>query len=279
MMQLKYRCLVFVLIFFVQQSGFAWGNNGHILVAKIAYEQMHPQTRAAVDRLNQVTANNYPRTKGFVRSSIWADWIKSDGVDAFDSWHFINLTYSADGTKAKIPYERHNVVWAIYQSRKVLQSKRANDFEKAMFLRMLVHLVGDLHQPLHCINRVSKSLPRGDEGGNLFVIRAPKNMSLHRYWDGGAGLFRKYSGKQGINRLATEIQMQYPRKSFQKQLAKPKVKSWAWESYNLAKHNAYAIQEYSSVTPEYQNSSQEIVKQQIALAGYRLADLLDQSFS
>src|SRR5690606_37822256 len=107
--------------------------------------------------------------KRFLMAAVWPDRIKSDGVNAFNQWHFINIPYDRDGKKAKAinPY---NVAWAIKQDMNVESSPKANRFEKSEFLAFLEHFVGDTHQPLHCVVMYSNNFPKGDMGGNLFKI-------------------------------------------------------------------------------------------------------------
>ncbi|KAK3271627.1 hypothetical protein CYMTET_20038, partial [Cymbomonas tetramitiformis] len=90
----------------------------------------------------------------------------------------------------------NTVPWAVAQ---MLRTVRQCDtqvkcigpgkFEVAFALRMLIHFVGDLHQPLHCVDRFAPNLTKGDDGGNKVMVEVDgQTMSLHGYWDSAAGL-------------------------------------------------------------------------------------------
>jgi|NOAtaT_7_FD_contig_21_3623461_length_502_multi_4_in_0_out_0_1 hypothetical protein len=127
------------------------------------------------------------------------DDIKANtGMNFFENWHYINFPIVSEGTFANPPQ-----MGVIYNSpdgvRRCLLSLTSNDtyisMEKAMFLRILIHVVGDMHQPLHNTDYYNASFPNGDLGGNLInlVLRNGSNINLHSYWDSGALLFNPFN--------------------------------------------------------------------------------------
>ena len=248
---------------------YGWNANGHKVIAQIGYAHLNPHAKQMVDDLTKVLDEKYPPKARFMYASIWPDLLKiQDDVDAFSNWHFINYPYSVDGTKTK-SYNTENVVWAINQSEKVLLSPKANKYEKAIFLRFLLHFVGDAHQPLHCITRYSKSQPYGDKGGNLFPIKN-RAKKLHPYWDQGLGLLRRYDKK-----LALKIQQNYPESYFDTRANNLNPQDWSKESFNIGTDFVYTIDANTRPSSTYVATGQKIVAKQLALAAYRLANLLN----
>jgi hypothetical protein len=278
MLKLIGAFLVFLLGFFPAIS-LAWNGLGHEVIAQIAYDHLSTPAKHAVNSLNFKYRHLFPRTRLFDQSATWADRIKGNDVHAFDSWHFINLSFSPDGSVLpKIPKE--NVVWAINQSLATLQSPKASSFEQALFLRFLIHFVGDVHQPLHCVTRVTKRHPTGDQGGNLFVIRSTQAHNLHSLWDRGLGLFayRPHLRFSRIQRIAQRIENQYPRSYFGRKITITDPAVWARESFVLAKNVAYHLPENTVPSRAYVKAGRAVVEQRVALAGYRLAYLLNQVY-
>ena len=261
---------------------FAWSAAGHRIIAQIAYEHLTPKVKQQVNRQIEILEEVYPRSSTFVSAAVWADAIKGDGIRAFNSWHYINIPYRVGKVRA-YPPAKENVVWAILQSEKVIASPTANAFEQGLFLRFLIHFVGDAHQPMHCISRFSRHYPHGDAGGNWYPIRARDASNLHEFWDEGLGLFSQYAKGQPftaakVRALADNIQHAYPESYFAGKTEDLQPQDWANESYQIGKRVAYQLPRRGRPTAEYIANGQKIVQQRLALAGYRLANLLNQLY-
>lgn len=261
------------ILIIIPAWAFAWGPAGHRLIATIAYDRLTPAARLQVNQLTAILDQHYPPFSRFLYASVWPDLIRSNGMTDYNQWHFIDYPFSTDGTPV-MPPNPHNVLWAIAQSEKILQDPKTSRYEKAIYLRFLIHFVGDVHQPLHCAERFSKAHPEGDHGGNDVVIQNRYAQNLHTYWDQGLGLFRQKS----IAHLARIITIEYPPSYFGAELNDSDPQDWARESFALAKNFAYNIPENSVPSLAYNAQGQKIVAQQIALAGYRLANLLNTLF-
>lgn len=213
-----------VLLFALAASipAHAWNDEGHMAIAHVAYERLKPPTRSRVDSLLKLNpyysrwlAAVRPRASEaetnlliFMIAATWADQIKDDPEYKDDGsnggntpggpqsslnigysdrlrhkyWHFIDTPFSQDGTALPaVPHPDAEIKIAAF--RKVLASGQS-DTLKSYDLVWLEHLVGDVHQPLHAVTRVSAALPGGDAGGNLVAIcSAPCRDSLHAFWD------------------------------------------------------------------------------------------------
>ena len=271
------------LLLLVSSRVFSWGTNGHLLVAEIAYQHLTPAARAQVNTLSKRFTSNYPRFKNFQLASVWADSLRHNGVNAFNSWHSINQPLSYHHIQHHY-YAKHDVVWAILQSIQVLQSPTATPMSKALFLMFLNYFVADAHQPLHCVNFYSRRFPNGDSGGTLFLLKRIKwAANLHQYWDKGGDILWQYRhsnalNMQGIKLLATKIEKDYPETNFSTKANDLHPYHWVEESYLLAKNTAYHIPYNSQPSKLYQAKTQKISEQRFALAGYRLENLLNQIY-
>jgi len=265
--------LVIVLLAF---NVFAWNAIGHQMVAAIAYQQLDKQAKTKVGRYLAATNKVY-RPLGFVESSTWLDTIRYKDINWYDKLHYINIPFTRDGTPLPAVPDM-NVVWGVQQSISILKSRYTNSFDKGMALRILIHIMGDLHQPLHTVSLVSHNIPNGDKGGNMYYINAlPLANNLHKYWDSGAGYLvkRPPTSKASVKTLSKQLAAAYP---CQKEQV-ISVSSWVAESNQLARTVAYAIPEGEKPSMQYQLTAQSLTRQRIALAGCRLAAVLNEVFS
>lgn len=287
---LRLTTLVFLATLSINAS--AWFDTGHEVIGEIAWSQLDTETRESVTVLLKQLEPIYEEASSLATVSKLADNIKS-GLRAFDSWHYIDLPYLIfDGGAAPTTKEQNkeqNVVWALCEGVRTLRSEQQNPqfqpkpFEKALMLAFLAHFVGDIHQPLHTITRYTLTQPEGDNGGVLFLIRLKdKTTNLHLFWDSGLGLFNnplekwtpsaKKSDKTGS--LAESIMHEFPPQHFKTRIEETVFREWALDSHESAKKVAYDIKEGSEPSKEYITKGQQLSKERVALAGYRLAYLL-----
>lgn len=270
----------FLLLVFFPLSSFAWNALGHMLVAKIAYQELTPQVRDKVDDIVSYLHQEYPEMATFVNIAYWPDAIRGQKIETYTHWHYIDNAFTLDGTPLKNLVDTDNAVWAFTNIENVVQNNRANPHERARFLSFLVHITADLHQPLHTVSLISALHPDGDKGGNAYRVRVGKNdvdaINLHKLWDEGLG---EFSGSQNIADAATiaaSITARYPKNSFDAtQLNDLKPEDWAKEGMQNAKQYVYTTPENQVVSNEYIDAGKHISEQEIALAGYRLAALLN----
>jgi hypothetical protein len=231
----------------------------------------------------------------FVIAATWADQIKSDsgyGEDlegdptADDNvgysdhlrhryWHYIDIPFSQDGT-ALPSSPTPNASTQIATFRAVLASTTASDALKSYDLVWLLHLVGDVHQPLHCSTRVSHADPLGDGGGNGVRVGCCPTpaITLHKYWDDLAG---KSDSPATAIEAATSLPT--PDATAASDLS---VADWTAESAQDAQDHVYV----SPIGPghgsftigtnsKYRKAAKTLARERIALAGMRLAKLLN----
>ncbi len=266
--------LALLLVLF-SYPAFSWNSVGHELVAQIAYDQLTPKEKNFWKHRIEALRVAYPQ-ENFILASILPDELRKHSVNAFSAWHFIDLPIFLGQRHFHYFINPQNVVWAINQSVQVEEAKYANSFEKAFFGSFLIHLVADAHQPLHCASLYSPHFPKGDRGGNLFIIKNYKTRNLHAYWDQGGGFLNKALIKNSMTLEVTaeSLEKKYPKAYFAKRATILNPKVWAHESHAIAEKEVYKLSEYSHPSQMYQKNTQEITQEQIVLAGYRLGFLL-----
>ena len=268
---------IFLALLLAPAQAFGWNGTGHMVIGAIAEPRLNANAKQNIDRLLAMDAP--AKSASFITASCWMDDIRTQNIRFFDRWHYHNRAHSPDNTP--VPPEPHadNVAWAINESTGVLRSRSAPDAEKARALRFLLHTVQDAHQPLHCGSRYTKDLPEGDRGGNGFRLSGVgRYRNLHAYWDSALGLFPSVErplppGEEPIRGLARTIAAAYPPESVPEYKEKDTGK-WIEEGYRLLTTVVYP----PASTPDeaYIARGRETAKKRVAVAGYRLADLLNR---
>ncbi len=265
-------------------TAWAWIDTGHMVVAAIAESKLTPAATKALERLVKIGTD--VKTNTFVTVSCYPDDFKNDEDRA---WHYINYHFRSDGKETSNKPEDKNVVWAIEKFTAVLENAKAPDNEKAQAIRYLVHFVGDIHQPMHAIARDTDAFPAGDRGGNDFKIKPIEGWgdrpvgNLHALWDFGCGEFKPIprplspEGLDKIKSIAKSITDEYPEDKLG-ELGSSKPGDWVNESCALAKTQAYALGENSTPSEDYLKRGRETCRRRAALAGYRLASVLNRVF-
>jgi hypothetical protein len=229
-------------------------------------------------------------SNNFVESACWADDIKKFGFEATSDWHFINIPYHQDNTYDSHKQERvGDVIWALDQAYHTLTDRKREsaELETGLMLRYLIHLVSDIHQPLHVTTLYSKKFTHSDYGGNFFHIQFDKKVeNLHDLWDSVLGTMeRDYSRPISDDNLsilmkdAKDLIDRFPREDMKEELRVTEFKEWAQESFKVAVDTVYeGIELNKHPTDRYLENGIQAAHRLMALAGYRLADLLRQIY-
>lgn len=268
---------------------YSWNASGHKLVAQIAYKNISKQTQKRVDHLLIVLNHRYPGTRYMTNAAVLLDWLKYRNIKDYDTWHYIDWPYQPKGSFAPLK-PQGDALNAIQLARQTLTNPGASEIKKAFALSVLLHVVGDIHQPLHSISLYSQRFPQGDRGGNLYRISHPHAKNLHALWDAGFYFYIKHDDSNHkkrrralrypqIRNVASSLQRKYPRKSVQSSLQVTDPKAWAKESYSIARRFAYSTPLNKRPSMAYERKGKEITQRRITLAGYRLAKLLNTIFS
>lgn len=285
----------------------AWNGTGHMIVAAIAYDLLTPAAKAEATRLLRLNpdyrrwitgASEHDRDEiAFVTAATWPDVIKSkrgyvnDGAKPSNAdsslnigysdklqhryWHTVHIPFSPDGTALEEP-PAPNALTQIAAFRSALSAPDTSDDVKSYDLTWLLHIVGDVHQPLHAISRFTRADPEGDDGGNAEQVCVwtcdGNHVRLHEYWD-------DLPGPEGSAKAAIDVATRVKRAP-ESEAAITNEVVWAHESFEAAKKYAYAdpigaANGPFALTEDYRGAAWKIAQQRIALAGARLANLLN----
>jgi hypothetical protein len=285
----------------------AWNDLGHMVVARIAWNELKPEERAKViallekhpyydEFLKSHRPLNIPENDWvFLRAATWADWIKQ-GPPSRQKYsdkpaHYIDTPYvQGNGDFQPPPLSDVNILTKMKDE--TLRAKTGNQEDRAVAITWLMHLTGDIHQPLHCVSLYSKDVfPQGDRGGNNALIRIDgRTTHLHPFWD---GLLGKATTLSSIQRNVHEVNtiLTTNEAAVKTALDSHKTpKEWAKESYDFAKSYAYGYHgkelapanahddppedAIPSVAQDYAEEAGDVARLCVGKAGKRLAQVL-----
>ncbi len=257
------RIIFFISFFPLPFHSFGWGVLGHRIVGEIAESYLTPKAKIEVQKILG--------TESIAMSSNWADFIKSDSAyDSLYNWHFINLepgltskqvqSYLQKDTSADIFTKTNFLI-------KELKNKQLSMDKKRMYLKLLIHFAGDIHQPLHAAHRE-------DLGGNrVKVLWFNNSTNLHAVWDESLINFQQLSYTEYTNAINHTSQKQ--RFAWQKQ----SISEWVIESYQIAEQLYNEIkQPDQKLSYRYNYDHIQMLNERLVKAGVRLAGLLNELF-
>jgi hypothetical protein len=291
------QILLIVFLLLSRALSSAWSGPGHMTIAAIAYRALsdsqkqavtellkhHPDYAAWMERYPTNEPNLDLATFIFMRASTWPDEIRRRG-NPYDhpEWHYVDYPLEPPNFPDKpSPFPTNDILYGISQSEKMIRDTNSSPEARAAYFSWLIHLVGDIHQPLHCSTLVTTNYPApaGDRGGNEFYVKpAETGVNLHSIWDRALG--GTVNPRTQLN-YAIQISTEQPRASLP-ELSKDKTPvAWSKESRTIAIESAYLRGTLAGSTqrtnapalPEgYTKTMKTIAEKQAALAGYRLAD-------
>jgi hypothetical protein len=266
-----YRIIYVGLLVLIAFNNYAWNALGHQLVAQIAYDNLTPKAKQMCDEYNNAL-NAFSPSPNFVVAATWLDQIRVNDIHWFDTLHYIDIPFSTTHSTLP-PVQEVNALTGIKQATAVLLSNKSSLADKGLSLRILSHLIGDIHQPLHTVTKVSRRFPKGDFGGNLFFLaKNPIGHNLHQYWDNGGGVLLGQSKKFQVRNKALQLQKQWSCKLANN---KKKPEQWVNDSHKIAIDQVYSLAPYRVPGKRYQLNAQNTSQKQILLAGCRLANVLN----
>ncbi len=265
----KLQWFIFLTALLLASQGFTWSATGHRVIAQIASDHLTSKAKRQYAHLNQYLNQDQKRYT-LVAAAVWMDTLYDPRYLSLKPMHYIDIPESVDGTPLPKAAEM-NAVIAVQQAMKTLQDPNAPLEEQAVALRIILHVVGDIHQPLHTITRVSQAHPHGDRGGNDFRLGKNKvGNNLHRYWDKGGGMLTPKMPSSEVKQLAYKLEEEWscPTPDLE-------IMHWVQASHAMALKHAYALEERTSPSAEYEQQTQRDTEQQLVYAGCRLALLLN----
>jgi len=263
-MNLRKSFFLSILLLSFSFSSFAWwGVTGHRVVGEIAQSYLSAKARKAIreilgDETLAMAAN-------------WGDFIKSDSNYGYVSpWHYNNL--KAGMTASEVQARLLSDTVALFSKTNFiieqLKNKELAQDKKLVYLRLLIHFIGDMHQPLHVGGRPE------DLGGNrVKVLWFNEPTNLHSVWDDKLPEFQKLSYTEWTAAINHTTKKQ--RQEWQKQ----PMTDWCWESYQLAQSIYAEIKEPDQkLGYGYNFDHIDQINQRLLKGGVRLAGILNEIF-
>lgn len=313
-------------------SAAAFDHGGHMVTAAIAFSEIERTRPDLIEKIGQVLLTHPDpapfavaagEAKGkerlrlmFIECSRWPDDARFTIHDR-PAWHTARWPLIADNApaKAKAAAEARGetpagqAIEALVLNFAILSNPEAKPAERATALCWVLHVVGDIHQPLHVTDLFSESFPAGNAAGTMSYVDDPigdSTMPLHMLWDSNT---LRSTELDEVDHHAREFMEKYPRADLAELQAHGKPDAffeWAQESYKVAVEFAYGygietvsdpnqdmdadrllknmirwiiegvspVAEAPEVPDEYWEELQRVAERRITLAGYRIADLI-----
>lgn len=309
----RYRIHLFLIIILCTNTSLAWNSTTHKIIAEISWQLLEPDKRHQLtqlllhhpyyeeDLLRYMPVHFEGTEKqekwAFSSAAVWPDLIANKTTSRrkhfhHPTWHYINLPIFIDNQELSIdvnlstyPHKlakpNFNIVQALQYNADQLQDRNSTPAQKAIALSWILHLVGDIHQPLHAVSLFSsRQFLDGDRGGNFISVQRVIGASnLHSVWD---SLLGRAKSTRSIEQKAQQLMQKkvYAELAFQPH-------NWSKESHKLAARHVYtdelltAVQTSSSrikvhLGSVYMRQAKKTARQQSLLAGHRIAAMLNQ---
>ncbi len=305
-----------LLVALVPSMIFAWGGDGHKQIADIAWTKLTPTAKAKLAKILDAGETSFRVVGGDVRdsfrnSSTFSDYMKGkmdtiyeDIIPGMNSrfnkniesigkegircktWHYYDIPIRFTGKAPEVDSSNAEVALKLAISELTkLNSQGLSDPKMACWWTYWInHVVGDLHQPLHCVSSHENDAD-GDAGGNKFKITSPdgeKPTNLHSFWDGGIGRAIGEEREKGKNPNVEKVTDRWstdsaliPAPELVKDL---EPMSWIKSGARLADRIVYGnLKAGDRPDMQYLFESSTLCRKQAVLAGFRLAAILNKA--
>lgn len=253
------KLTVIVAVFFGIHLFYAWGSTGHRVIGEVAEKNIKKRTARKIAKI----LNH----ESLASTSTFGDDIKSDDrYKKFYEWHYEDFEYGKKHENSD--YHDGNLLKGMDYCINLLKDKSSSAEDKVFYLKFLIHLVGDLHQPLHVGDKK-------DKGGNDIKVKwfgAPSN--LHKVWD------EDMISQFGMSYTELAQNLPYLNQNEKESICSGTLSDWMYESQKIAFTDIYlSVKQDEALSYRYQYVHFGTVKKQLQKAGLRLATILDQIFS
>lgn len=254
------KCIL--LLFLATSLCFAnnppWSKTGHRVIGEVAQDNLTKKAAKAIAELLD--------GQSLAAVSTYGDDIKSDNTyRKFSAWHYVN--YPADQKYGdEPPSEKGDLMTGIEKCIEIIKNKSSSKADRTFYLKMLVHLIGDLHQPMH-VGRLE------DKGGNDIQVRwFNKGTNLHRVWD--SNMIDDY----GMSYTELASNLARLSKAQKKAIQKGDIYDWVEESQDLANEIYDSVEMGEKLYYRYSYDWFDTVEMQLEKGGLRLAKVLNGLF-
>ncbi|WP_127018475.1 S1/P1 nuclease [Flagellimonas beolgyonensis] len=255
---LKKILILFLLVPMLNFGNTVWSKRGHRVTGQIAQNHLNGKAKRALNDLLD------GHSLAFV--STYADDIKADrAFSKYSAWHYVNYPLGMryeDSEKSKYG----DIIMAIEECKAVVKDENRSRKDRVFHLKMLIHLIGDLHQPMHA-SRAE------DKGGNDIQVQwFGQGSNLHRVWD--RDLIESYG--MTYTELASELDR--VSKKERKQIQAGTIYDWVDESHKICGELYDSVKVGEKLGYRYTYDYNDLLFQQLQKGGLRLAKVLNDLF-
>lgn len=250
-----------ILIFFllpILTFGNFWGKTGHRVTGQIAENHLKGKTKRALKDLLDGHSLAYVST--------FADEIKADrSFSKYSPWHYVNYPLNMRYVDAE-KSEYGDLVVAIERCKEIIKNENSSREERVFHLKMLIHLIGDLHQPMHA-SRAE------DKGGNDIQVQwFGEGSNLHRVWD--KNLIESY----GMTYTELAFELDKVSRKERKKIQEGTIYDWVDESHQICAEIYESAEVGEKLGYQYTYKYNDLLFGQLQKGGLRLAKVLNDLF-
>ena len=316
-MQSTFRsiALIGVLTVFSALPAVAWNDVGHKITAYIAWQRMSQIARDNVIRILRAAPEDSNlaafymsygpepeatrKREYFEIVSTWADIVRDRDFETRykkyhkGNWHYDDTFWKQVNGQVVVqpsPGEGGQAVERLVAFDKVIRDASASDEHKAIAIAWIMHIGGDIHQPLHTSARITDVEPKGDQGGNLFLLTPqgtprPDQQNLHWFWDSIVArnfpLQGDECGRVYVEAAAARLMKRHPFQKMQGRLALGRYDEWQKQSFAFNNTDVFRadLKRFETPSQQYRRNAYRVSEQQLALAGYRLGETMNAVFN
>lgn len=286
-------------------SGISWNSTGHRVIAAIAWDNLTPAAKKTImsilkkapedsDLMDMYDKDSEHADKYyFMNAAYWPDVVRDRDEEVRykkyhkGPWHYVG-TYWEQTDKGPVDadgfVDDEHIVERISYFRETLNNPAVTDEEKAVQIAWILHLVGDIHMPLHNTSRVTEQTPDGDRGGNSFELGDSWPWNLHAYWDGIIDVANPKSDEVDDFKYylsnAEIIEQKHPKSEFNGLIDLQDSNVWNKEGKDITMNNLYPtdLKQNEQPSEAYKEMAYKVAQQRMALSGYRMAEFLNEIF-
>lgn len=257
------KIVFFIALIYLPFASNAWNLIGHRVVGQIADHYINAKTRKAIQQILGA--------ESIAMSANWADFVKSDtSYNYLATWHYFNLPSNLPKTDLFSYLDQQagpNIYKKIPEMITVLKNSKSTSVQKKLALRMLIHLVGDLHQPMHTARQE-------DQGGNRVQLTwFGEKSNLHKVWDEGLVDYQKLSYTEYAKAI------DHPTVAEFTTWQKTSLKECVFESYQICEKIYAGTKSDDKLSYKYNFDWIGTVNQQLLKGGIRLAKILNDIYA
>ena len=306
--------LIALFLAFLSIDSYSWDDVGHKITGYIAWQRMNPTARENVIKLLRSAPEdshlgafymNYgPRSEEakrleyFMFVPTWADVVRDRAFPVRyekyhkSTWHYADTFWrQVDGKVEVVTTSEPGGLGLVQlaEADKTMRDAAVKPADKAIAIAWFLHIGGDLHQPLHTSGRFSDREPKGDQGGNLFLLtpegtKRENQVNLHWFWDSIVGRnvpFLPFENESDYLRgIAESYMVRYPFDSSKGGLMLGDYPGWQKESFALANTDVFRadLKRFETPTDAYRRNAYAVSEQRLVMAGYRMGETLNEIF-